>query len=78
MIEAQAREEIVLTCPAPVDDQAAKDYATKSVRATFELIGVTRYVFACEFWLRQGGSSGSVRPSDAGRASSADQKRRQN
>ena len=47
-IEAQAREEIVPSCRAPVDDQAAKDYATMVVRATFELTGVTRYVFACE------------------------------
>jgi hypothetical protein len=44
MIEAQAREEIVPTCPAPVDDQAAKDYATMAVRATFELTGVTRFL----------------------------------
>jgi hypothetical protein len=43
-IEAQAREEIVPSCRAPVDDQAAKDYATMAVRATFELTGVTRFL----------------------------------
>jgi hypothetical protein len=42
-IEAQAREEIVPSCRAPFVDQAAKDYATTVVTATFELTGVTRF-----------------------------------
>jgi hypothetical protein len=42
---------VVVPTPVPFVDHAAKDRATRVVRAMFEFTGVTRYVFVCESWL---------------------------
>jgi hypothetical protein len=47
----QNGDQVAVPTPIPFVNPAAKDHATRIVRAMFVLTGVTRYVFVCESWI---------------------------